>query len=95
MSDHHATTEQLEAMRNARRRLTEANEAIGDTLEPASQALTDLAEAAGAFQRAVHVVLYGSPDAPQRPRTGTAYELSNDAARAAWPTSPPGGPGGG
>lgn len=94
MTDHHATTEQLEAMRDARRRLTEANEAVGDTLEPGSQALTDLAEASGAFQRAVHVVLYGSPDAPPKPRTGTAYDLSNEAARAAWPTRPPGTPGG-
>lgn len=94
MSDHQSTPEEVEAMQEARRRLTEAQEAAGDVLEPGSKALTDVAEAAQAFHRAVQVVLYGAPDAPPRPRTGTAFELSNDEARKHWPTSRPGTPGG-
>ncbi|MDX2802390.1 hypothetical protein [Streptomyces scabiei] len=92
MTDHQATTEQLQAMRDARRRLAEAHEAAGDAPEPGSQALNDLAEAAGAFHKAVRVVLYGPQDASPK-RLKSAYEASNQMARDHWPT-PGGTPGG-
>ena len=94
MIDHQPTDQELQAMQDARQRLTEANEAVGDDPQPGSQALTDLAEAAGAFQRAVHVVLYGPHGEPPK-RLMSAYEASNEGARAAWPTRPPGTPPGG
>lgn len=94
MIDHQPTDQELQAMQDARQRLTEANAALGNDLEPGSQALSDLAVAAQAFTRAVRTVLYGSPDEPQQPRTTSAYEASNDLARQFWPTRPPGTPGG-
>jgi hypothetical protein len=93
MPPHQPTPADIEAMTVARRRLREAIAAAGPDHELDSPALADAAEAAEAFHRAVRVVLYGSPDGPQQPRTGSAYELSSPLAQQHWPSPPP-APGG-
>ncbi|WP_043972656.1 hypothetical protein [Streptomyces microflavus] len=75
MSEHRATDEQIEAMREARRRLEEAT--------------TNAVEAAKAFQQAVQAVLYGSQGAPKGSAYELSNDLARQHWPT--PPPPPGG----
>jgi hypothetical protein len=90
---HQPTPEQLERLEQARLAASQTNVAVAEARAQLAQAIAEHSEAEATLNRAIDDVLYGPHDDSQGPRKGTAYDLSNDMARAHWPTpgATPGG----
>ncbi|MEF9903684.1 hypothetical protein [Streptomyces sp. P9-A2] len=93
MTTHQPTPEQLERLQTAHLGATQTDAAVAEARAKLAQALAEHSEATATLSRAIADVLYGPHDDSEGPRKGTAYELSNDMARAHWPT-PRAAPGG-
>lgn len=94
MITHQPTPEQLERLQKAHLEASRTGSDVAQARAELAQALAKDSEAQAKLSAAIAEVLYGSHNDSPEPRTGSAYDLSNDAARAAWPTRPPGTPGG-
>ena len=96
-SDHRSTDQEMAALKAARERLGKAGAAVPEDGSPVPHtALVELLEASRAFHLTVRAVLYGplyegehGPETVQHGPRGRLYDLSNEAAQAAWPTTSP------
>jgi len=94
MIDHQPTPEELERLEQARLGASQTDAAVADARAKLATALAEHSEASLTLSRAIDTVLYG-PQGDSPKRLMSAYEASNEGARAAWPTRPPGTPPGG
>lgn len=93
MITHQPTPEQLERLEQARLAASQTDVAVAEARAKLSQAIAKHSEAQATLNRAINDVLYGPHEDSEGSRKGTAYDLSNDMARAHWPTpgATPGG----
>lgn len=90
---HRPTPEQLQRLQRAHMDVNAGDAAVAEARAKPAQELADQSERTLRLSRAIDDVLYGPQDDPRRAPRGSAYDLSNAAAREAWPSPRP-APGG-